>query len=243
MRGELNIRNVDTRTGLGRGIDLTAPSTPGTASSMRTNPPSYQRMHSNDSNKDLKDGINNGRISDWLDNHNLQRLRNATGKTAPAYSKRLKRIQNSKSPIKSPLVKPNTKYYVDCNTLSASNPLDKRSHSLEGFLDSSEIQHFNDSTENLDNKTDVSTETSYNRRSKSLDDLFNDNCVVDETKSIASESNCEQELLIVDNSMIDDHEVNEQNNSLNQDLNILNENNTKNSFLDRYFKKVKKLIK
>jgi len=64
MRGELNIRNVDTRTGLGRGIDLTAPSTPGTASSMRTNPPSYQRMHSNDSNKDLKDGINNGRISD-----------------------------------------------------------------------------------------------------------------------------------------------------------------------------------
>ncbi|XP_070496571.1 NAD(+) hydrolase sarm1-like isoform X1 [Chironomus tepperi] len=64
MRGELNIRNVDTRTGLGRGIDLTAPSTPGTASSMRTNPPSYQRMHSNDSNKDLKDGMNNGRISD-----------------------------------------------------------------------------------------------------------------------------------------------------------------------------------
>lgn len=64
MRGELNIRNIDTRTGLGRGIDLTAPSTPGTASSMRTNPPSYQRMHSNDSNKDLKDGINNGRISD-----------------------------------------------------------------------------------------------------------------------------------------------------------------------------------
>lgn len=64
MRGELNIRTTDTRNALGRVMDLTAPSTPGTASSMRTNPPSYQRMHSNDSNKDLKDGINNGRISD-----------------------------------------------------------------------------------------------------------------------------------------------------------------------------------
>lgn len=64
MRGELNIRNIDARTALGRGMDLTAPSTPGTASSMRTNPPSYQRMHSNDSNKDLKDSINSGRISD-----------------------------------------------------------------------------------------------------------------------------------------------------------------------------------
>lgn len=60
MRGELNIRN-DFRGALNRGIlDITAPSTPGTASSIRTNPPSYQRMHSNDSNKDLKDG----RISD-----------------------------------------------------------------------------------------------------------------------------------------------------------------------------------
>lgn len=41
MRGELNIRN--------RGFDI--PSTPGTASSIRTNPPNYQRMHSNDSTK------------------------------------------------------------------------------------------------------------------------------------------------------------------------------------------------
>lgn len=132
--------------------------------------------------------------------------------------------------------------------MSISNPLDKRSQSLEGFLDSSsDIQHFADSTDNLVDKTEISNETntSYNRRSKSLDDLFNDNCVVDETKppSIVSESNCEQELLIVDNSMLDEHEKNEQNNSLDQDLNIVNENNTKNSFLDRYFKKVKKLIK
>lgn len=164
-----------------------------------------------------------------------------------------------KSPIKSPLVKPNTKYYADCNTLPAlsiSSPLDKRSQSLEGLLDSSsDIKHFIDSTDNLDCKTDISSETNatHNRRSKSLDDLFNDNCVIDETKppSIASERNCEQELIIVDNSMIDDNEgaelceleVNEQNNSLNQDLNNLNENNSKNSFLDRYFKKVKKLIK
>jgi hypothetical protein len=45
-------------------LDITAPSTPGTASSIRTQPPVYQRMHSNDSNKDLKDGTSNGRISD-----------------------------------------------------------------------------------------------------------------------------------------------------------------------------------
>lgn len=66
MRGELNIRN-EYRNGLNRGgLDITAPSTPGTASSMRTNPPSYQRMHSNDSSKgnDAKDGTSNGRISD-----------------------------------------------------------------------------------------------------------------------------------------------------------------------------------
>lgn len=66
MRGELNIRN-EYRNALNRaGLDITAPSTPGTASSMRTNPPSYQRMHSNDSNKgnDSKDGASNGRISD-----------------------------------------------------------------------------------------------------------------------------------------------------------------------------------
>lgn len=66
MRGELNIRN-EYRNALNRaGLDITAPSTPGTASSMRTNPPSYQRMHSNDSSKgnDSKDGASNGRISD-----------------------------------------------------------------------------------------------------------------------------------------------------------------------------------
>lgn len=63
MRGELNIRN-EYRNALK--IDATAPSTPGTASSMRTNPPNYQRMHSNDSGKgnDSKDGVSNGRISD-----------------------------------------------------------------------------------------------------------------------------------------------------------------------------------
>lgn len=46
MRGDFNIR--------ARGVfDIltAAPSTPGTASSIRTNPPNYQRMHSNDSNK------------------------------------------------------------------------------------------------------------------------------------------------------------------------------------------------
>jgi hypothetical protein len=66
MRGELNIRNE--YRALGRAADITAPSTPGTASSMRTNPPSYQRMHSNDSNKgndSNKDATNgNGRLSD-----------------------------------------------------------------------------------------------------------------------------------------------------------------------------------
>jgi hypothetical protein len=63
MRGEMNMRN--NTFGLNRGmLDITAPSTPGTASSIRTQPPVYQRMHSNDSNKDLKDGTSNGRISD-----------------------------------------------------------------------------------------------------------------------------------------------------------------------------------
>lgn len=65
MRGELNMRNTNFGPGMTRGyLDITAPSTPGTASSIRTNPPVYQRMHSNDSNKDLKDGASNGRMSD-----------------------------------------------------------------------------------------------------------------------------------------------------------------------------------
>lgn len=62
MRGELNMRN--NTFALNRGmLDTTAPSTPG-SSSIRTNPPTYQRTHSNDSTKDLKDGASNGRISD-----------------------------------------------------------------------------------------------------------------------------------------------------------------------------------
>lgn len=54
MRGELNAK-VE-RGGPLRG-DMT-PSTPGTAASTRQNPPSYQRMHSNDSGKGSDKDIN-----------------------------------------------------------------------------------------------------------------------------------------------------------------------------------------
>jgi hypothetical protein len=66
MRGELNIRNEGYRGGtIGRTLDTTAPSTPGTASSTRQNPPVYQRMHSNDSGKGSeKDGNGTGRMVD-----------------------------------------------------------------------------------------------------------------------------------------------------------------------------------
>lgn len=156
-----------------------------------------------------------------------------------------------KSPIRAPLAKTNNKYSADCTALpsmSISNSLDKRSHSLEGFLDtSSDIQDYVDFTDNLNCKTDNSNETntSSNRRSKSLDDLFNDDCVIDETEppSITSEKNCEQELIIVENSILKDNEADDQSITTSQDLNIFNENHNKNSFLDKYFKKVKKLIK
>lgn len=154
--------------------------------------------------------------------------------------------------MKAPLPRTNNKYSADCTALpsmSISNSLDKRSQSLEGFLDTStDIQDFTDSTDNLNSKTDNSNETntSNNRRSKSLDDLFNDDCVIDETEppSINSEEkNCEQELIIVDNSMLKDNEADDQSITTSQDLNIFHENQNKNSFLDKYFKKVKKLIK
>ncbi|XP_055688003.1 NAD(+) hydrolase sarm1 isoform X2 [Lutzomyia longipalpis] len=57
MRGELNMKSDGFRGPL-RGDGT--PSTPSTASTTRQNPPIYQRMHSNDSNK----GGDNGRISD-----------------------------------------------------------------------------------------------------------------------------------------------------------------------------------
>lgn len=47
MRGDFNIR----ARGVFDILTAAAPATPGTASSIRTNPPNYQRMHSNDSNK------------------------------------------------------------------------------------------------------------------------------------------------------------------------------------------------
>jgi hypothetical protein len=47
MRGELNTLNIRNR-----GFD-NIPATPGTASSIRSNPPNYQRMHSNDSAKGI----------------------------------------------------------------------------------------------------------------------------------------------------------------------------------------------
>lgn len=65
MRGELNIRNDGYRA-VGRALtDSTAPSTPGTASSTRQNPPVYQRMHSNDSGKGSeKDANGTSRMAD-----------------------------------------------------------------------------------------------------------------------------------------------------------------------------------
>lgn len=68
MRGELNARNDPYLRGpliTGRG-DAT-PSTPGTASTNRQNPPLYQRMHSNDSGKGSDKDVNGtstGRISE-----------------------------------------------------------------------------------------------------------------------------------------------------------------------------------
>lgn len=64
MRGELNIRNDGYRC-VGRALDITAPSTPGTASATRQNPPVYQRMHSNDSGKGSeKDANGTSRMTD-----------------------------------------------------------------------------------------------------------------------------------------------------------------------------------
>ncbi|KAG5675929.1 hypothetical protein PVAND_005786 [Polypedilum vanderplanki] len=69
MRGELNIKNNEYRSAINRGnlevalVNPNTPGTPGTASSMRSNPPNYQRMLSNESNKDAKES-NNGRMSD-----------------------------------------------------------------------------------------------------------------------------------------------------------------------------------
>lgn len=68
MRGEITRLDVfQNRTQLHNRGDGT-PSTPGTASSTRTNPPIYQRMHSNDSSKgsdkDNGSGSTLGRTSD-----------------------------------------------------------------------------------------------------------------------------------------------------------------------------------
>lgn len=60
MRGELNTRNDSFLRG-GPMSNITAPSTPGTASTNRQHPPVYQRMHSNDSGPSDKDG---GRVSE-----------------------------------------------------------------------------------------------------------------------------------------------------------------------------------
>lgn len=169
----------------------------------------------------------------------------------PPNVQKLRKNQNSKSYVRAPLTKTNYKYYADCTALplsSMSNSLDKRSQSLEGLLDNpSENEILTDSTDNLTYTKDNSAETnkSKNRRSKSLDDLFNDDCVMDDTQlpSIDSQKNRGQQLITVEDSLLKDHEAGEQIMAAEQNLNVFHEVHPKNSFLDKYFKKVKKLIK
>lgn len=264
MRGELNMRNTNFGPGMTRGLlDITAPSTPGTASSIRTNPPVYQRMHSNDSNKD---GASNGRLSDCLDNpspvHALassigakkylnisNRFRRSSNPATPA--SRSSRFNNHNSPTARSNRAPSSsssKAYAHRIGNSAlpplpPNTLNNRSHSLDGLLDSTtdacksqwsnndstdeglnEITFTpsNKSSQQLKTDSNESIRTSKNRRSKSLDDLIDEddmllmeddretqsmeNIVSNESLANAaspdpSEKMCENEVITVDSSM------------------------------------------
>lgn len=274
MRGELNIRN-EYRNALNRaGLDITAPSTPGTASSMRTNPPSYQRMHSNDSNKgnnDSKDGTSNGRISDWLDHPSTVHAPGpAAGNKYLNVSNRFRRASNP-SLVKHPLTSAQrqsgassplrqnyrhppaarSRHLIGNSALPPLPPsINTRSQSLDGFLESNEKSQwttpnntvvtaaqglnkvqFNDDmntmTEPMNQSDGGSRDTirnTTNRRSKSLDDLIDEDqlLIVEderETQSMeniletsdtkmedtlspaSSEKMCENEVMLVENSM------------------------------------------
>lgn len=65
MRGELTrLDGFQNRGPVLHGRGDATPSTPGTASSTRTNPPLYQRMHSNDSGKGSDKDIGSMRVSE-----------------------------------------------------------------------------------------------------------------------------------------------------------------------------------
>jgi hypothetical protein len=252
MRGELNIRN-EYRNALNRaGLDVTAPSTPGTASSMRTNPPSYQRMHSNDSNKD---GTTNGRISDWLEHPSTvhapgsaaaakkylnvsNRFRRASNPALNRHHNQLTPRQSGMSPLSYHYRHPpasRSRHLIGNSALPPLPPsINARSHSLDGLLDSSTgkaqwtppgtatAEGLNKEIEEECTKESVRNTT--NRRSKSLDDLLDDDhllIVEDEretqsmedilasTESIReccaspdlSEKMCENEVMTVDNTI------------------------------------------
>lgn len=339
MRGELNIRN-EYRNGLNRGgLDITAPSTPGTASSMRTNPPSYQRMHSNDSSKgnDAKDGTSNGRISDWLDHpstvhapgkggakkylsvsNNFRRASNpALNKHQVTAPPRIARLQRNPPSSRS-------RHLIGNSVLPPLPPnINARSHSLDGLLDSSERVKWSqmsmnqsalaaeglnksnnsekkpliESRNQSDSKDSIKSTT--NRRSKSLDDLLDDDnlLIVEDERETQSMENilekadpklasnesitisaspdvekmCESEILLVDSSMPMSDECEVENddsgihsmdaNKLNSEAGSFDDDTISNTisltsstasadkkssgktFLNKYMKKVKSLIK
>lgn len=158
MRGELNIRN-EYRNAMSRaGLDTTAPSTPGTASSMRTNPPSYQRMHSNESNKG-NDSKDNGRISDWLEQPSPVLLApgSATAAKCANVSNRFRRASNpalnkhqaklvSRQGATKPLLprcyrhppSSQSRHNIGNASLPPLPPMHVNSRSLDGLLDSKE---------------------------------------------------------------------------------------------------------
>lgn len=316
MRGELNIRN-EYRNALNRaGLDVTAPSTPGTASSMRTNPPSYQRMHSNDSNKE---NTTNGRISDWLEHPSTvhapgsvaaaKKYLNVSNRFRRASNPALNRLHNQLTPRQggiSPLghyrhpPASRSRHHIGNSALPPLPPsINARSHSLD-LLDSSTgktqwkppgsntVEGLNKKIEEESIKDAIRKST--NRRSKSLDDLLDDDqlLIVEDdretqsmenilasTESITeccaspdpSEKMCENEVMTVDNSMSmhDDHDHDDSgiqcdtpkrtsDSSSFEDDTISNtislasstasdKKATGKTFLNKYVKKVKNLMK
>lgn len=273
MRGELNIRN-EYRNALNRaGLDITAPSTPGTASSMRTNPPSYQRMHSNDSNKgnDSKDGASNGRISDWLDNPSTV---HGAGSVAAAkkylnVSNRFRRASNpalnkhqikaaasgpklTSAPSRHHYRHPPTSRHLIGNSALPPLPPSARSHSLDGLLDSDRTTQWSEpmplasTAEGLNHNQNIlrdkktssdspcqsdrgskdTIRNTTNRRSKSLDDLLDDDqlmivederetqsmenilesasneSIVGSLSPVLSERMCGNDVMLVNNSIL-----------------------------------------
>lgn len=288
MRGELGTR-LDNFTNRG----TTPSSTPSTASTNRQNPPNYQRMLSNGSDKENCNGSVTSRAPEWLDSPLVatKKLKNQANRFPKSSSPARQWLSPGRTGRSIPLLKNQVQTTMPHSnnrrssaagithrppTYPQQQTIKTRSQSLDGLLDvatatnttSNQINQIaegaSDVNTNRLNNSDIENdkkneieESSSKRKSKSMEDLLDSEIRNEEIRAksedtkISSSTSLEQpreeEIIIIDNSKSCE-ELDKTADDLNNKFIRQESTNSlpvkgKNTFLNRYVKKVKSFIK